>query len=693
MLSRNQIKHVSALRQKKYRDEYSQFIAEGEKLVIDLVNSPFKIVEIFASAPWIVANLPLLRQKEIPVYETLPMEMERISALTTPSPVLAVVTIPAGERVSWRAGELTNSPTHQLTNSLFLALDDIRDPGNLGTIIRIADWFGIKTIFCSEQSVELYNPKVVQATMGSIVRVRVIHCNLAETLAVFSGCSIPVFGAFLEGENLYEQTLPSEGVILIGNESRGISSELEPFVTKKLFIPSYGPADADKAESLNASVATAIICSEFRRNHLPSAISHLLALVIFLLSSFTVFARDLPNENTVYDPAIKTIQVYKSGFEMSAPVIQLNSEEKMVISFDDLDPGIKRYKYTIRHCESNWSTSEGVDAVDYIAGYREENIDRFEYSYNTTVKYTHFTAIFPSAGMQPKISGNYLLIVYEDDISMLAFTWRFMVVEASPVTTSGTVVQCTRMEDHFTRQQIDFVVKMNGMTALDINREIKVVIQQNSRWDNLLVVGKPRFIRNDELDYRYDESIAFDAGNQYRSFDTKSLLYQSERIEKIRFDTTNQVFLVSDLPRPFKQYVFEKDLNGKFYIKNEEHAENSNTEADYAWIHFFLPYPALLTTGQFYVIGELTRWEVGDAGKMSYNFARKGYELNLFLKQGYYNYLYVFREKNRLQGDVGFIEGNHWETENDYTLFIYFHETGSLYDRLIAVNFLNSVQK
>lgn len=420
-----------------------------------------------------------------------------------------------------------------------------------------------------------------------------------------------------------------------------------------------------------------------------SPIPYLLSLSILFLP-FTLVAETFSNENAIYDPSIRTIQVYKSGFEMSAPIIQLNSDEKLVISFDDLDPGIKRFKYTIHHCESDWSTSTGIDAVDYIAGYREENVDQFEYSYNTTVKYTHFTVVFPSANMQPRISGNYLLIVYEDDISALAFTWRFMVVEASPVVATGTVGQSTRLEDHLTRQQVDLEVKLNGMKILDITREIKVVIQQNNRWDNILTVGKPRFIRGDELDYRYDESIAFDAGNQYRSFDFKSLLYQSERVAKIRFDTVNQVYLVSDLPRTFKQYVFEKDLNGRFYIKNEDHAENSNTEADYAWIHFFLPYPALLTNGQFYVIGELTRWEVNEAGRMNYNFDRKGYELNLFLKQGYYNYLYAFKEKSKPFGDVAFIEGNHWETENEYAVFIYFHETGSLYDRLIVVNFVNS---
>lgn len=421
--------------------------------------------------------------------------------------------------------------------------------------------------------------------------------------------------------------------------------------------------------------------------------THLFVFLLLLWPGFSGFSQSMPNINKVYDPSIKTVQVSKSGFELSAPIIRLHSDEQIRIDFDDLDPEIKRYKFTILHCESDWSPTTGLDLLEVIDGFREENIDQFEYSYNTTVKYTHFTTFFPTRNMRPRISGNYLLVVYEEDPLRPAFTWRFMVFETSPVVTTGTVTQSSRMEDHLTRQQIDMVVGLNGLSVTDITREIKVIIQQNGRWDNLLKPGRPRFIRGDELDYRYDESIAFDGGNQYRSFDTKSLIYQSERIAKISYDTTNQVFLLPDLPRTFKQYVNDEDLNGQYYIKNEEHAENSNTEADYAWVHFFLPYPSQLTTGQFQILGDLTLGELGPEGKMTYNFTRKGYEMNLFLKQGYYNYLYALACKDKPYGDVAFIEGNHWETENEYTVLVYLHETGSLYDRLVAVNFINSISK
>ena len=424
----------------------------------------------------------------------------------------------------------------------------------------------------------------------------------------------------------------------------------------------------------------------------PPLKSILPGIFFFLFNGITGFPAGLPNENICYYPYIKTIQLYKDGFALSPPIIQLNSTERLVISFDDLDPDIKRYRFTILHCESDWTTSSALSVFDYIDGFNEENIDHYEYSYNTTVKYTHFTALFPDGNMRPKISGNYILKIYEDDTGHVAFTSRFMVVEPTMVVASGKVVQSLRPEYRNTGQQVDFIVKLNGFRVFDVEREIKIVLQQNGRWDNTIRISKPRFTRADELDYRYDESIVFNGGNQFRNFDIKSLLYQSEHIAKITYDTAFQVFLLGDQLRTFRQYTFEKDLNGRFYIKNEEHAENSNTEADYGWVHFFLPWPALISTGQFHVLGELTSWQMNSASQMKFNFERKGYELNLFLKQGYYNYLYVLKEKGKLTGDESLIEGSHWDAENDYTIYVYFHETGAQYDRLVAVNFLNSIQ-
>lgn len=255
MLSKNQIRHIVALRNKKGREDRCQFIAEGHKLVTDLIESSFAITGIYADPSWIAVNLGKVKKKNIPVTETISREMKQISALSTPSPVLAVIEIPLPVEGSPRLPE----------DDLTLILDDIQDPGNLGTIIRVADWFGIENVVCSNTCVDVYNPKVVQATMGSIARVNVQYTDLAKFLRKMEGM-LPVYGTYLDGENLFEQqNLSGKGVILIGNESRGISSSLDQFVSRRLFIPSFGISDSGKAESLNASVATAIICAEFRK--------------------------------------------------------------------------------------------------------------------------------------------------------------------------------------------------------------------------------------------------------------------------------------------------------------------------------------------------------------------------------------------------------------------------------------------
>jgi len=251
MLSKNQIKFIHSLKLKKYRDLHSQFMAEGTKLVMDLVESNYHVKEVFAVKEWIVEHAERLRAVGIILTEVTDEELSRITALSSPSPVSALCSIPEREAI-------ITVPRQGLT----LALDEIKDPGNLGTIIRIADWFGIRNIICSHGSVDLYNPKVVQSTMGSIARVNVIYTSLPEILSNLEP-NVKVYGTFLTGENIYKADLENDGIIILGNESAGISLEVKQFVTDKIYIPSFDVTG--HAESLNVSMAAAVVCSEFRR--------------------------------------------------------------------------------------------------------------------------------------------------------------------------------------------------------------------------------------------------------------------------------------------------------------------------------------------------------------------------------------------------------------------------------------------
>jgi TrmH family RNA methyltransferase len=254
MLSRNQISFVNSLKQKKFREEHQLFIAEGAKIVPELFASEIQIKQLYATEGFLKsAQIP----SGIECIEVKSNELERISSLTTPNEVLAVCSIPQRK---------VDSSVYK--GKLSLVLDDVKDPGNMGTIIRIADWFGIENIVCSPNSVDVYNPKVVQATMGSIARINIFYSPVSEFIdGQKQNNSLRVFGALLEGENIYSKTLPSEGLIVIGNESRGISAEVQQVLTDKISIPSFShyKQNSGEAESLNAAIATAIICSEFRR--------------------------------------------------------------------------------------------------------------------------------------------------------------------------------------------------------------------------------------------------------------------------------------------------------------------------------------------------------------------------------------------------------------------------------------------
>ena len=249
-LSANKIKFIRSLSQKKFRDQYNLFIAEGEKIVAEALSSGYNVKEVY-------------HEKEIG-REC----MERITCLSSPSPVLAIIEKPnfTPDKIFSSIENFSSVDSLSGRKPLYLALDGVKDPGNLGTIIRVADWFGIDAIFASPGTVEVWNPKVVQATMGAIFRKQIIYTNLDRVCNCFSAAGFPVYGTFLDGRNLYEN-LPAEskyGLVVMGSESFGISPALESLITNKLLIPPY-PAGSVTSESLNVAIATAIICAEFRR--------------------------------------------------------------------------------------------------------------------------------------------------------------------------------------------------------------------------------------------------------------------------------------------------------------------------------------------------------------------------------------------------------------------------------------------
>ncbi|MCD4680489.1 MAG: DUF5103 domain-containing protein [Bacteroidales bacterium] len=407
---------------------------------------------------------------------------------------------------------------------------------------------------------------------------------------------------------------------------------------------------------------------------------------------FDYFKKDYTRTyNHIYNPNIQTIQLYRQGWEMTQPYIQLKTDERLMLSFDDLDPEVKDYKFTLVHCDANWQPSDLLQN-EYLLGFTEDFIRNYKFSINTMQQFVHYDLVFPTEDMQIMKSGNYLLKVYDDIQENMAFVFRFMVFEPL-VTINANVVAPSTIADRKYKQEVDFILNSGAYKILNPYSDLKIVITQNGRWDNALIDFKPRMVKNSRLYYDLVDENVFNGGNEFRLFNIKSLKYALENVYSIEVDNKgNQVYLMNDEPRTFKLYTYVKDINGMRIIQTEDY-ENDDLESDYVYVHFSLPYNAPFVDGNLYIMGELTYWQFSDEGLMHYNYERKAYEATMFLKQGYYNYQYVFLEDGKTAGDVTLIEGNHFDTENEYKIFVYHREIGTIYDKLIAIHTVYSHAK
>ena len=257
MITRSESKLVRSLSHKKYREQEKLFVVEGEKMVGELLTGDMEpasgIHTLFATADWIVEHDETLSPLQIPLKEATAGELRKISNLVTPQRVLALVRIPQSEITP-----------RELATSFVLGFESVRDPGNLGTIIRTADWFGIRHIICTPDSVDLYNPKVVQSTMGSLARVQTTYLDIEDLLKDQAMKNKPVYGTFLSGEDIYRSILEKEPLVLFGNESKGLSAKYDPFLRMRISIPPFPPGPK-VSESLNLASSVAVVCSEIRR--------------------------------------------------------------------------------------------------------------------------------------------------------------------------------------------------------------------------------------------------------------------------------------------------------------------------------------------------------------------------------------------------------------------------------------------
>ena len=415
-------------------------------------------------------------------------------------------------------------------------------------------------------------------------------------------------------------------------------------------------------------------------------------VVFFIFHAISIAQEDnFYYENAVYKEDIKTVLMYRDGFELSNPVLELGEDVSLVVKFDDLSAEIKDYYYTIIHCDANWNESFLLQP-DYLEGFADNPLDDYEMSFNTTFNFVNYRLLLPNENVQLKLSGNYALVVFEDnDKENIVLTKRFFVTEPL-VDIEGTVRRATLDAFKGENQEVDFTVYHENLMINNPQEEIKVVIVQNNRWDNAKRDLKPLFIREKALVYDYNRENVFVAGNEFRYFDNRTNRMNGENVLSTDFHRPYyHKTLMTDEIRSNRKYFSYEEMNGKYAIESQDRVEDYDLECDYTFVHFSLPLESILLGGSVNVFGALTNWNANKSNEMTWNFSTSAYELTMLLKQGYYNFQYVYVPQGSIVADHKNIEGSFWETENDYQIFVYFKDLAGRYDRLVGYRQLNSV--
>jgi hypothetical protein len=412
-----------------------------------------------------------------------------------------------------------------------------------------------------------------------------------------------------------------------------------------------------------------------------------LTLILFFLSCVSIVFSQAPD--SIYVNNIKTVRFHNYGDQLSLPVITLNSNDAAELHFDDMDVKVKYYYYTFQLCNSDWKPVN-LSQFDYIKGFTQMRINNYRFSSIAYTRYTHYQAVIPDRSCVPSRSGNYILKVFLDgDTSKLVFTKRLLVLN-NKSTIGARVTQPFLPEFFRSHQKIQFNVNISGLNIFNANQQIKVVVLQNTRWDNALINVPPTFIRGTTLEFN-TENIVFPAGKEWRWLDLRDFHLQSDRVKSADYKkNSTDIFVRTDIERAGEKYIFYRDLNGMYTVETTQNL-NPFWQTDYAMVHFSFmppnnnPYP----NKDIYLFGQLTNYNLADSLKMTFNPEKGVYETQLFLKQGYYSYTYLIGDKDK-KSNYADIDGNYYETENSYTILVYYRDVAARADELIGVSTINS---
>ncbi|MGB1318630.1 MAG: DUF5103 domain-containing protein, partial [Flavobacteriales bacterium] len=413
-------------------------------------------------------------------------------------------------------------------------------------------------------------------------------------------------------------------------------------------------------------------------------ILHLL-LFSFFFFHFSSFAQDddyfdetfLRYEDRTYQESIKSVQLNITNVPLSLPVISLTGGQQLTLRFDDLVSEYQDYTYTVIHCDRNWEETD-IPQPEYIDGFLEETILNYDFSFNTVQPFIHYSFSIPNNNFRLKLSGNYILMVYKDfDREKPIITRRFRVYEDLVDVTAQVRIPMI-INKRATHHQVDVVVEHPQFDIRNPIGDMSIHIQQNYRWDNIKTDLKPIFIKSDRVIYDNMGEVLFEGGNEFRWVDSRSLRYQTENTANIWFDEDsmkNHIFLTTDKPFSKDHYQRVPDVNGAFSIDIRE-GSDPNRDADYTYVHFSIKYPEPILDGGLYIYGGLTEWQVKPEHRLEYNPGKRMYEGTMYLKQGYYNYQYIYLRDGETEGETELTEGSFRDARQIYTFYVYHQQMG-----------------
>ena len=408
------------------------------------------------------------------------------------------------------------------------------------------------------------------------------------------------------------------------------------------------------------------------------------SLLFLLLFAFAGLAKAQVKYFTNVDSKqIKTLQVKVAGEMISEPYIALGGENQIEINFDGLGNGYSNYAYNVVHCNADWTQSQ-LSPIEYMNGFQGMTIDDFANSIGTTTSYCNYRLLLPNDNIQFKVSGNYAIQVYrEDNPSQIIFTACFSVVEPM-VKIAATISGNTDIDTNQSHQQVSFNINTQNFPVTYPQTDLKIFVYQDNRRDNAVTGLQPMSITENQIAYAYNRNLIFPAGNEYRRMEFLSTKFNGMHVEDISYHNPYyNVELMTDHKRSNQTYQYDQDQDGRFFIRCSN-CNDPDTEADYFIVHFTLASDQL-PDGEVYLNGDIFNNVFDEKSRMPYNQETGQYEKSVLMKQGSYNYQYLFVPTGSTVGQTGPIEGNYYQTENEYNIYVYYCPMGARYDRLIGV--------